>query len=328
MTTPAPHRCLVPTRFAPYPCGLRPVTAGVGADKGQAGMEVVYHIGAHCTDDGQLIAALLKNRTALLERGVVVGYPGRYRTPLREAIHSLRGAPASPELQQTLLDTIATEDRIDRLVLSNEHFLGTTPRALGGGVLYPLAEARAASLANLFPGAGCELHLAIRNPAAFLPAVVGRVRDMDADTLLAGIDPMALAWSDVVARLRAGAPRAKLVVWCDEDTPLIWPEVLRSVAGAGDDLPLAHGEGRLAEVMSRDGMARMEAWLAAHPPVSITHRRRVAAAFLDKYALDEALEEEMDLPGWTAAHVAALTEAYDADTARIAAMEDVTFLTI
>lgn len=291
-------------------------------------MEVVYHIGAHCTDDGQLIAALLKNRSALLERGVVVGYPGRYRTPLREAIHSLRGAPASPELQQTLLDTIATEDAIGRLVLSNEHFLGTTPRALGGGRLYPLAEARATALANLFPDAPCELHLAVRNPAAFLPAVVGRLRDSDARAVLEGLDPMALRWSEVVVALRAGAPRARLTVWCDEDTPLIWPEVLRSVSGVPADMALAHSEGRLVEVISRDGMDRMQAWLAAHPPVNVTHRRRVAAAFLDKYAVDDALEDEMDLPGWTADHVAALTEAYDADTARIAAMEGVTFLAI
>ena len=289
-------------------------------------MEVVYHIGAHCTDDGQLVAALLKNRARLLERGVVVAYPGRYRTALREAIHGLGGAPATPELQQTLLDTIATEDDIGRLVLSNEHFLGTTPRAVGGGRLYPLAEARAAALANLFPEAPCALHLAIRNPAAFLPAVFARLRDVPYAQFMAGTDPLALSWSDVVARLRAGAPEARLVVWCDEDTPLIWPEVLAAVAGVEGGEPLAASDGRLAQVMSADGMARLAGWFATHPPVDARHRRRVTGAFLDKFARDEALEEELDLPGWTHAYVDALSAAYEADTARSAGMEGVTFL--
>ena len=289
-------------------------------------MEVVYHIGAHCTDEGQLVGTLLKNRAQLLTEGVVVAYPGRYRTPLREAVHALGGAPATPELQQTLLDTIATEDSIGRLVLSNEHFLGMLPRTLGAGRLYPQAGNRAAALAGLFPQAACEFHLAIRNPAAFLPAVFRRMRDADYDAYVAGTDLLALRWSEMVARLRAAVPAAKLTVWCDEDTPLIWPEVLRAVAGVGAGVPLVAEDGRLAGVMSRAGMAQLTAWQAAHPPVSIDHRRRTAAAFLDKFALDEALEEELDLPGWTEDLVAALTEAYDADTETLAAMEGVRFL--
>ena len=289
-------------------------------------MEVVFHIGAHCTDDGQLVGTLLKNRAALLDAGVVVAYPGRYRAALREAVQALGGSPAPAELQQTLLDTIATEDAIGRLVLSNEHFLGLLPKSVGAGRLYPMAEARAAALANLFPDAACEFHLGIRNPAAFLPAVAGRLREVEFDTLMAGTDPAALRWSDVVARLRAGAPKARISVWCDEDTPLIWPEVLRAVAGVGPEMPLEGAEGRLAEVMSQPGMAKLAAWQAGHPPVSIQHRRRTVAAFLDKFALDEALEEELDLPGWTDALVERLSAGYEADTEALAAMEGVTFI--
>lgn len=289
-------------------------------------MEVVYHLGAHCTDDGLLVGTLLKNRSRLREEGSIVAYPGRYRTALREALQMLDGAAAGPELQETLLDTVTEEDSIGRLVLSNENFLGVAPRAVWAGQLYPMAQARAAGLRRLFPDAGCHFFLAIRNPAAFLPAVFARLRDIEYDRFMEGTDPHALRWSDMVARLRAGAPDAALTVWCDEDTPLIWPEVLAGVAGVGPDLPLVGGDGRLAAVMAPQGLAALQGYLAANPPPTVDLRRRVAAAFLDKFALDEVIEEELDLPQWTAGHVARLSEAYEADTARIAAIEGVHFL--
>ncbi len=46
-------------------------------------------------------------------------------------------------------------------------------------------------------------------------------------------------------------------------------------------------------------------------------RRRVMTAFLDKFALEEQIEEELELPGWNNALVDDLTEAYDEDVFRI-----------
>jgi len=289
-------------------------------------MQVVFHLGAHCTDDGLLVNTLLKNRARLAEAGVIVAYPARYRPILRDTVQALGGAVPGPELQQNLLDAMVDEDAIGRLVLSNEHFLGTAPRAVGAGCLYPMAQARAAAYCALFPGAACEFHLAIRNPAAFLPAVFGRLRDVKYSTFIAGTDPLGLRWSDTVERLRAGAPRAAITVWCDEETPLIWPEVLRSVAGVGPEVPLVGESGRLAQVMSRPGLERLEAYLGARPPAEPPVRQRITAAFLDKFARDEALEEELELPGWTHAFVEELTATYEADLQRIARIDGVTVL--
>jgi len=44
---------------------------------------------------------------------------------------------------------------------------------------------------------------------------------------------------------------------------------------------------------------------------------RVIAAFLDKYVIDDALEEELDMPSWTEELVEEMTEIYDEDVARI-----------
>ena len=50
-------------------------------------------------------------------------------------------------------------------------------------------------------------------------------------------------------------------------------------------------------------------------------------AFLDKYALEEKIEEELDLPGWDGAYVDMLTEIYEDDLEIIAAMPSVRLLT-
>ena len=49
-------------------------------------------------------------------------------------------------------------------------------------------------------------------------------------------------------------------------------------------------------------------------------------AFLDKYALDEAVEEELDIPGWTDEYVDALTDLYERDIEIIANMRNVTLI--
>ena len=56
-------------------------------------------------------------------------------------------------------------------------------------------------------------------------------------------------------------------------------------------------------------------------------RRRIVAAFLGKFAIDEALEEEIDLPGWTDETVEELTRRYDEDLLDIARIPGVRVIT-
>ena len=53
----------------------------------------------------------------------------------------------------------------------------------------------------------------------------------------------------------------------------------------------------------------------------------VITAFLDKYALDEEIEEEVDLPGWTPELIDHLTAVYDDDMIEIGRIPGVTVLT-
>jgi hypothetical protein len=78
--------------------------------------------------------------------------------------------------------------------------------------------------------------------------------------------------------------------------------------------------------MSREGMARLRAYMKEKPPANEITRRRVVLAFLDKFALREEIEQEISLPGWSDALVEELTQIYDEDMDMLARIPGVTFL--
>jgi hypothetical protein len=73
-------------------------------------------------------------------------------------------------------------------------------------------------------------------------------------------------------------------------------------------------------------MTRLLSYLKTRPPQTEIQKRRIIAAFLDKYAIEEAIEDEVDLPGWTDAVLQQLTEMYEEDVYEIARMPGVNFI--
>lgn len=292
-------------------------------------MQIVYHLGAHCTDEGGLLRVLLRNRALLLDQGTAVPEPDRYPALLRAAAAVFAGRAMDAAASETLLDGLLpaeAEDAAQRLVLSFEGFLAFPRDAVTQTQLYPAAGIRARGLAAMFPGAAVEFHIAIRNPATFIPALSARRKAKGQEPVPDGFDAGALRWSELVGRIRAAVPGVGLTVWCDEDTPLIWHSVLRAVAGHDESIELANALDLPASLMSVPGQRRMAAWFAETQPVSDEDRRAGMADFLDRFALPEKLEVEVDMPGWTDDTIASLTASYDQDCARIAAMEGVRFI--
>ena len=130
----------------------------------------------------------------------------------------------------------------------------------------------------------------------------------------------------MVERILRDNPGVPLTIWCDEDTPLVWPEVLRAVSGLPEDAVLEGEQDLLASLMSGEGLTRMNSYLESHPPGTILQRRKIVSAFLDKFALPERIEVEVELPGWTEQIVDELTQSYDEDVYRIAHMDGVSFI--
>lgn len=288
-------------------------------------MRIVYHLGAHCTDEERLVRCLLKNRATLAEQGILVPSPTRYRKLLRNTAVQLKGAAATIETQALVLEQIMDEDAADRLILSWDSFLSFPQWALRG-TIYAFAGERIRAFTQIFPGIEAEFHLAIRNPATFLPALYDKQKGKSHAEFLDGTDPMSLRWSDVITQIVTQNPGVPLVIWADEDTPLIWPEVLQAVAGHAPDTVLEDTDELLAGIMTPDGLARMRNYIATHPPQTVAQRQRIVSAFLDKFALAERVEMQFEMPGWTPEMVEAMTATYREDLERIKAMPEVRFL--
>ena len=290
-------------------------------------MQVVFHVGLHRTDEDRVLKCLLKNRGDFTEDGAVVPPPGRYRKLIAQTLPALANAEPAPDAREILLDAILDGEKADRLLLSNQNFFCLPRYAASNGVFYHKAAARVDQLKRLFKDDQIELFFALRDPASFLPALFDKVPVDDFTELTSGTDPRDLRWSEMVARLRAAHPDVPLTIWCNEDSPLIWSQIIREMAGIEPGRKIKGGFDLLGEIMSQEGMQRFRAYLKEHPVMTEIQKRRVMVAFLDKFAREDMIEEELDLPGWTEDLVEDLTEAYDDDVFEISRMPGVNFIT-
>ncbi len=289
-------------------------------------MQIVFHIGANQTDEERLLKSLLKNGDVFSQQGIKVPGPGKYRRLLRETIKNLQGATPSKDTRDILIDAILDDEQANRLVMSHVSFFGVAQWIFDGGEFYGLAERKLTGLRALFPDDELELHFAIRNPATFLPAIMKEAKSNDINDFMRGVDPMSLRWSNLITRIKTCLPDVPLTVWCNEDTPMIWAQLIREMSGVDPLTKIVGGFDLLSAIMSEDGMKRLLTYLKSHPPQTEVQKRRIVAAFLDKFALDDQIEEELDVPGWTDHTVALLSDQYEQDIDLIARMSGVNFI--
>ena len=289
-------------------------------------MQLVLHAGAHFTEEDRLLRCLLRNTQAFSNLGVAVPGPGKYRTLLKETVAALQDAPHAPDARDVLLDLILEEENADRVILSQMFLFGAPRACVRNGMIYESAPERVAQLADLFEHDEFELFLALRNPATLLPALFKQAPQDDMDSFLRGASPFTIKWSDTLNVISAAAPSVKITAWCFEDMPMIWSEIIREMAGLDHGQPIIGAFDLLNDIITKDGMKRFEDYINDHPDMTEIQIRRVIGAFLDKFAIEDAIEEELDAPGWVDADIDALTEIYEDDMATVARIPGVTFI--
>lgn len=291
-------------------------------------MKIALHVGAHATDEDRLLKCLLRNTDDFRKRGISVPGPGRYRKLINSTLNALSRSEPSDQAREVLLDAICNDDpeSIDRLILSHENLFSVPKISLAADRFYPRAEERINGLRRLFPDDDLILCLAIRDPATWLPAVYDATPHDDFSNFLNGCDPAYLRWSELIGRIQFANPGVHFIVWCNEDSPLIWGDIIRAMAALPSGRKITGAFDLLSQIMSDEGMKRFRAYLASHPVMTEKQKRRVMMAFLDKYALEDALEQELDVPGWTEEYVDVLSELYDQDVDVIANMSEVTLI--
>lgn len=276
-------------------------------------MELVLHIGAHFTEDERLARCLLRNQGDFAQRAIAVPGPGRYRSLLRDTLNAMAKAPAADGARDVLLDAILDDAPANRVILSDPNFQRTAGTAFQGGVLYPAGPVRMQRLAQLFAGDTLKIFIALRNPATLMPVLWEKAADKDPQAFWGGREPQDVRWSETIGLIRDSVPDAELTVWCSEDSPLIWAEIIRALAGLEPGEKIVGGFDLLGSIMSAEGMKRFRAYLKQYPVMTDLQKRKVIAAFLDKFAIPDQIEEELDMPGWTDDLVEELSEIYDAD---------------
>ena len=289
-------------------------------------MQMAFHMGAHGTDGDRLLKTLLNNRSWLMANATEVVPPPKHRGIFDQALMALNGGPATEEMQQIMLDALLELEAPERVVFSSASFLGGTGRIFTSSGLYPMIGTRTAALANLFPQTPTQFFIAIRNPVTMIAEMVGH-RDAAAyRALLNGADPVQQRWGDCIRRLVRAAQGRRVVVWCHEDVPMVWPEVVRLVADMPAEVPLAGSLLYMHELLGNQGLARLRGMLAGHDQMSIQTRREIYAAALADHAGEGALDQEITLPGWSQDLVDQVTELYRNDAAEIAVQPGVEFI--
>ena len=73
-------------------------------------------------------------------------------------------------------------------------------------------------------------------------------------------------------------------------------------------------------------MQRFAAYLKSHPDMMEIQKRHVISAFLDRFALEEEIEDELDLAGWTKDLMDDMTDVYDEDMLEVQRIPGITLI--
>ena len=259
-------------------------------------MQLVIHTGAHFSEGERLMKCLLRNKDIFSKKGIAVTGPGKYRPLLKQTLDALRTAPAADGARDVLLDAIMDEEDADRLLLSNAHFFGAPRAAVRGEILYPSAAEHMIQILKLFPDDEIEMFTALRNPSILLPAMYEQSLKPSMANYLGVADPCEIRWSDTLYAVRDAIPAIAITVWCNEDTQLIWPQVICEIAGLKLGEEIVGEFDLLNDIMSKEGMERFAAYLKLHPDMTEVQKLLIISAFLDKIALEERLRKNWISP--------------------------------
>lgn len=288
-------------------------------------MQIAFHIGLPGTDDDRIVRTLDANRDAL-RRAHTELCPNDVNEPiLNEALSALKGGIAPPDLEEVLYDALIEQEGTERLLLSRSSLIGVARRVFDGETLGQIFPEKMRMLANTVPSAEVEFFLALKNPAAHASHVLSRIGRIPPE-LRARLKPEMMRWAPALRAMLPEIGRRRLVVWCSEDMPLIFPEVVRRFAGVPADLPLSQENPLLEALLTKPAYDALSAQLAPLAPTDIGRRRALTSAALIEGHDPAAIDVTVDNLGWDQSVIDDITAAYDADMAEIAALPGVEFI--
>ena len=97
--------------------------------------------------------------------------------------------------------------------------------------MHPSAAARMIQILKLLLDDEIEMFMPLRNLATLLAAMHEQPPKPSMRNYLGVDDLCKIRWSDTLYAVRDAIPDIAMTVWSNEDTPLIWPQVICGIAG-------------------------------------------------------------------------------------------------
>lgn len=290
-------------------------------------MKAVFHIGANGTDLGAMAKSLTANQAMLARHDVEFVPHQRCDEIFQRAQLALKGGRATPDMEQMILDAILEMDDPKRIVFSHQNLMGLPNRMLSANGLYYSADERVSALQNLLPGCETEFAIGLANPALLVAHAKQRQPNISYDQMMHAIEPLTLRWDETIKRILRVTQGKRLIIWCHEDTPLVWTEVMRSMTGIPDTVHFANQLEIAADLLPPDVLreARLQIRRTG-TGITVAQRRAIVEAALRSHGRTDRLGADLDLPGWTQDLVDQITRQYHADVTAIAALPGVEFV--
>ena len=136
-----------------------------------------------------------------------------------------------------------------RMILSKSNFICVASQIFEDGVFYTLTVEKLQAFDTLFSGHNIEISICMRDSSSFVLASFGKSHIHLYDLLIT----------------RATLPKAKITTWSYENTPLIWPKLLRCMMVLADEDSVKCSYDLIASALTPTGTQRIQNYLKANP---------------------------------------------------------------
>ncbi|RLK08292.1 hypothetical protein [Ruegeria conchae] len=289
-------------------------------------MQMVIQAGAHFTDHDPLLNLLQANVQLVAESHAAFWGMRPFRKIFRPALKPAADRPSHQDTRARFQKLMPQGQQVDRAILSSALYLGERASIIMDGQFYANAGQRMSYMDHLFSDSSVELFVGLRNPGSFIPKVLMLLSAPEREHIVATTDLSCLSWLAMIEDIRDLAPDVKITLWSNEDSPLILGDIARALVGLPADTQLDQEYALLSSLISDLGKQELKGLREQQrPPNDPIFRGRLAQIF-QQHALTGAIEEEVELPGWSEDIIAAFTELYEQDLARLRTMPDLRFL--
>ena len=152
-----------------------------------------------------------------------------------------------------------------RMILSKSNFIRVPSQIFEEGVFYTLTVGKLQAFDTLFSGHNIEISICMRNPSSFVLASFDKSHIHLYDILITRATAEAVQYHGLIDRTRATLPKAKITAWSYENTPLIWPKLLRCIMALTDEDSVKCSHDLIASALTPTGTQRSQNYLKANP---------------------------------------------------------------